>query len=84
MSERDFPSTWVWRMIKEFVKSRVCLDSSRAVLSGKGAWGCKVAYCFNAVVTSLLNSNISLLTHPHSKQKQNNPISFVALPSQPN
>ena len=84
MSERDFPSTCAWRMIEEFVKSRQCLDSSRAGLSGKGAWDDKVAYCFNAVLTSLFNSNVSLLTLPHSKQKQNNPILFVPLPFQPN
>jgi len=84
MSECYFPSTCVWRVIETFGKSRVCLDRSRAVLSGKGSWGDKVAYCFNAVLTSLLNSNVSLLAHPHSKQKQNTTISFVALPFQPN
>jgi len=84
VSEHDFPSTWVWRVIEEFIRSRVGLHSSRVVLSGKGAWDDIVAYCFNAVLTSLLSSNISLLTHPHSMQKQNNPISFVALPFQSN
>jgi hypothetical protein len=84
MSEHDFPSTWVWRVIEEFIRSRVGLDSSRAVLSGEGAWDDIVAYCFNAVLTSMLSSNISLLTHPHSMQKQNSPISFVTLPFQPN
>jgi hypothetical protein len=47
MSERDFPSTCVWRMIED-CKTRVCLDSSSAVLNEKRAWDDKVAYCFNA------------------------------------